>query len=847
MIEIPGYRLLRQLGRGGMATVYLAVQESVDREVALKIMSPALLVDPNFGERFLREAKIAARLHHRHVVGIHDVGRVGDFHYIAMEYLAGGPVLSKDGPARPVSFALRVTREIASAVNYAQQKGFIHRDIKPDNILLRDDGSSALTDFGIARANDSATRMTRTGSVVGTPHYMSPEQARGKQLDGRADLYSLGVVLYEMLVGRVPYHAEDSLAVGIMHITQPVPRLPESLAVLQPLMDGLLAKEPSDRFQTGNDAALAIGRYEQAIANGELDDLEAAASQHHREARSVETRVSPIPSEPAASRSVSGESDPRHRSDPSMGRLEEIMAATDDHILRASRISRARAKPKKRPLGLAIGLLVCVLVGAAGWWAWNHQERLRALLPSTELNDTLARAQQALEADSLDGDRGESARELFQSARTLDPDNEIARRGLRQVGEKLLARARDALARGELEPARRAAAAARELLGGGVAVDEVDTAVAALAARGTQTESLLAAAQAELEGGRLLGDDGAIALYEKLLAADPDNALARAGITRSVDALVAQARAAFAAADLATAAARIDDIARIRPGDPELPELRAELGKQREQAASTLQKDLDRAEAQLRAGRFSGSEDSAQGLFEAVLKRDSSNARALKGLRRVAQAFVLQANAALEDSNPGNAERLLSKAAELAPDLPDLRAARVALREMRERMAIAAERPPTTEADIERMRTLVAEAEQASEAGRLINPPGNSAYDKFRAALSIDGSNKAALDGLARLPQRARDLFDRELGEGKLARALGMLEVVRQIAPSDASIPSMSERLANAWLDIADQRIVEKQELEASKALQSARALSPDNPRLIRTEQALRGIATPSG
>ena len=106
-----------------MATVYLAVQESVDREVALKVMSPALLADPNFGERFLREAKIAARLHHRHVVGIHDVSRVGDYHYIAMEYLAGGPVLSKDGQPRAVTFALRVIREIATAVNYAQQKG----------------------------------------------------------------------------------------------------------------------------------------------------------------------------------------------------------------------------------------------------------------------------------------------------------------------------------------------------------------------------------------------------------------------------------------------------------------------------------------------------------------------------------------------------------------------------------------------------------------------------------------------------------------------------------------------------------------------------------------------------
>ena len=119
----------------------------------------------------------------------------------------------------------RVIREIACALNYAHEKGFVHRDVKPDNILLRDDGSAALTDFGIARALDNVARVTRTGAVVGTPHYMSPEQARGKQIDGRADLYSLGVVMYEMLVGRVPYHADDSLAIGIMHITQPVPAL----------------------------------------------------------------------------------------------------------------------------------------------------------------------------------------------------------------------------------------------------------------------------------------------------------------------------------------------------------------------------------------------------------------------------------------------------------------------------------------------------------------------------------------------------------------------------------------------------------------------------------------------
>lgn len=229
MIQIPGYRLLRPLGRGGMATVHLAIQQSVDREVALKIMSPALLADPNFGERFLREARIAARLHHRHVVGIHDVGLVGEHHYIAMELLAGGALLNGDGQPRGLAFSLRIVREVAEALAYVHDHGFVHRDVKSDNILLRKDGSAALTDFGIARANDLSGAATRT--VVGTPHYMSPEQARSQPVDGRADLYSLGIVLHELLTGQVPYTADDSVAIGIRHISDPLPRLPASLAL----------------------------------------------------------------------------------------------------------------------------------------------------------------------------------------------------------------------------------------------------------------------------------------------------------------------------------------------------------------------------------------------------------------------------------------------------------------------------------------------------------------------------------------------------------------------------------------------------------------------------------------
>lgn len=846
MIEIPGYRLLRQLGRGGMATVYLAVQESVDREVALKIMSPALLADPNFGERFLREAKIAARLHHRHVVGIHDVSRVGDYHYIAMEYLAGGAILPKDGGAREVTFALRVIREIATAINYAQQKGFIHRDIKPDNILLRDDGSSALTDFGIARANDSATRMTRTGAVVGTPHYMSPEQARGKQVDGRSDLYSLGVVLYEMLVGRVPYHADDSLAVGIMHITQPVPHLPEDLAVLQPLVNSLLAKEPKDRFQTGNEAATAIARYEHAIASGELEGLNSRSQSYERDARSMDTCVSPIP--PADSpRPAANDGALRHRSDPSMGRLEEIMAATDDHIMRASRGAAKRVQvraPRSKGKWLIVAALVLVLGGA--FFTWKHQDRLRAFLPSTELNDMLARGQQALDAGKLNGSDGVSARELFQRARTIDPDNDIARRGLSDVGEKLLGEARAAIERSDLETAKRTSFAARELLGGGMAVDEVTRAIAAMEARGTETGTLIDQAQQALANDSLLGADGAIALYQRVLLGDPDNALAKAGINRCADALKAQVLGALEAGDATTAAARIEEIARIVPAYPELPDLRVRLGKQRDSAAALIDQDLTRAEAQLRAGRVSGSPDSAQVLFESVLQRDRESARARSGLNRVAQAFIVQAHAAIEDSNPGVADRLLTQAEALSPGGADLRSARIELRELRERLAIAAERSPASPADLDRLQKLIGEANLASENGRIIDPPGNSAYDKFRAALAIDGNNQAALDGLGRLPQRARQIFDQALAEKTLPQALSMLDAVRQLAPSDPNVSTMSARLATAFLDQAEARLAEGQREDVVRSLKAARDLTPNNPRLPALEQQLRVSPSPT-
>ena len=249
-----------------MSTVYLAIQKSVEREVALKVMSPSLAGDPTFGSRFYREAKIVGQLSHPNIVSIYDVGSYKQYNYITMDYLPGSPLQDRLDDGVSTDDALRVIREIASALSYAHQSGYIHRDIKPDNILFRDDGTAVLCDFGIAKALKGNIKMTNFGSVLGTPHYMSPEQAQGKEIDGRADLYSLGVVFFEMLTGQVPYSGDDAVAVAVKHMTSAIPKLPRQLKKIQPIIDKMMDKKAANRYQTGQDVIKAIDELSISLA-----------------------------------------------------------------------------------------------------------------------------------------------------------------------------------------------------------------------------------------------------------------------------------------------------------------------------------------------------------------------------------------------------------------------------------------------------------------------------------------------------------------------------------------------------------------------------------------------------
>jgi eukaryotic-like serine/threonine-protein kinase len=269
------YRLVKPLGSGGMADVYLAHDNILDRDVALKVMSTRYASDEEFVERFKREAQSAAALSHPNIVSIFDRGESEDgTYYIAMEYLPGGTlkdrIMSKG--ALPARTAAAVALQIAEALKCAHERGVIHRDIKPHNILITESGDVKVTDFGIARAASSST-MTRTGSILGTAHYISPEQAMGEPVGPASDLYSLGVVLYEMLTGELPYDAETPLGIAMKHVNG---HLQPPKAVDPSIPDGinaitcrLLAKDPEDRY--ASDAEL-MGDLERVAAGLEPAD-----------------------------------------------------------------------------------------------------------------------------------------------------------------------------------------------------------------------------------------------------------------------------------------------------------------------------------------------------------------------------------------------------------------------------------------------------------------------------------------------------------------------------------------------------------------------------------------------
>ncbi len=258
------YEIERELGRGGMGIVYLARDVKLDRQVAIKVLPPALAGTAEIRERFLREARTAARLSHPNIVAIHRADEIESRVFFVMGYIEGESLaerLRRQGALTPAE-AVPIIRDVALALAYAHEHGVVHRDVKPENILLdARSGRAMVTDFGIARVAEAAP-LTMTGQLLGSVHYMSPEQVSGDRLDGRSDLYSLGVVAFQALSGRLPFVNESASAVLVAHVTKAAPALqtvaPQVPTALARVIDACLAKSPGARYATGTSLARAL-------------------------------------------------------------------------------------------------------------------------------------------------------------------------------------------------------------------------------------------------------------------------------------------------------------------------------------------------------------------------------------------------------------------------------------------------------------------------------------------------------------------------------------------------------------------------------------------------------------
>ncbi len=257
------YEIQELLGRGGMGAVFLATDLSLDRPVAIKVLPPDLSKDKKFFQRFEHEARIAAKLDHPHIIPIYAVESGSDLNYFVMKYVTGHTLdqLLLSGPL-PVDVAQRIIWEAGCALGHAHQRGVVHRDVKPANIMLDDSGRAMVTDFGISKALEGASGFTATGQVIGTPHYMSPEQAKGIAVDGRSDQYSLGIVAYRLLAGRLPYMDDSVHTVIYKHIFEMPPPLltfrPDAPDFLATAIHRAIQKDPDDRFATREDFATAV-------------------------------------------------------------------------------------------------------------------------------------------------------------------------------------------------------------------------------------------------------------------------------------------------------------------------------------------------------------------------------------------------------------------------------------------------------------------------------------------------------------------------------------------------------------------------------------------------------------
>ena len=719
-MELPGFRIEREIGRGGMARVHLAVQNKFGRLVALKIVSADYANDTNFRKRFLRESRINAQLTHPNIVQVYDVGAHESLLYLVMEYLSGGDLNQRLDRGMRVSELIDVIKDIGKALDYAHLKGFIHRDIKPENILFREEGSAVLTDFGIARTVSRNASLTRVGTVVGTPQYMSPEQASGRELDGRSDLYSLGVVFYRMLTGDVPYQADSAVSIGIKHLQEPIPRLPHYLSAFQPMIDRMLAKKPEHRYQTGAELGEA------------LDEVRGSATLTNTTLKSQIVTTQEIRA--VGSTLLTTARDPVH----------------------ASRQSRRQRRRRSLRQALSVGLLVS-LIGAGSWVFVQQPQWINQLMAATGIIEDPMVQVAWNDAQSLHQDPNQSLGSIVAGYRrvlSIEPEHVAALSAIEGLAAQWKDDVLQALEQGNL-------AGAETKLDEFVGAFPEDPILADLTVQLTNHQhahSLLTTTQALLMSHGLSdipSATAAIQAYKEVLRLAPGHDVAVA----ELDALAKHySDLAGTAADAGDVDSAMNFLDRASAANAELPDLA--VAREKIQQATTLQAAIAEMLQQASAYRVAGAlinpaGENAAELYHSVLATDPDNVIAIQGIGEIVSQLLNLAIQLLAGGDLSEVQDLVDRASAVGLE-PS------AVNEIKERLDGEVLRLATVERHLGNAKVLLKD-------GFITEPQEGNAVSLLREVERLDPGNVTAQDLLsrsaARLAAVAQEAFDVGLSE----------------------------------------------------------------------------------